>query len=737
MSHSIARSQGKGQFRMGEKDHLNISHASNSGQAAIAGFAAPWFRGSVTYSGNNKQTLVNGTYQNLTITGSGERNVQGHVNLRGILRMESGTLETGDSLTLKSDSLGTALISGNGNGQIKGNVEMERYVHGSGKQVVLFGTAFQNAVLRDYDDDIPVLGPDGVKLSASTEPTVWEYRSDLQDGDFMAAWYSKTKLQEQMLAGKGLMGKVAGGSVIRVRGQVNTGKQRVALKTGNNANTQQGFNLLSNPYPSPVDWNLLIQQAQANVSRSMSKLGSGNRFNGQFATWLPLGNEDGLGVNGATRYIGSQEGFFVKAFRNDTFEFTNQSRVEVLNTRSVTVPEIIPYVRLSLNRDGRADETVVYFSMTNSNFEAIDGKDAMKMIPQAGLSYWFSIKDSVNLAIQGRRSIENRDSVPLGIFAESSGTYQLRLAEAQHFPATAMVMLEDKKTGLFTNLRKQSSLDVQLEAGPNQNRFFLHFKPGVRVSPFREGCEGGNGRIALNNPSESKWDITVFNSNDSLIAQKNAFTGTWQLEQLPADEYRIHFKLTGQNMEVDEWVQVHPGNAIQASMISSVAETTPGETITFTSTTQGSEALFWNFGDGMMASGDPQHEHQYQEPGLYDVILTATKGECSDTAMIRIRVSTVAGLGDELTEDPTTFLVYPNPASILANLRLKNEKPLQDAGLFVIDANGRVAMEKNYPRIDPGQVIELPVDRLARGNYEVVVNAGTFRSVSRLVVAGK
>jgi len=737
LNHAITRTNGSGQFKMGEKDQLNITHSSGTGQTAISGFAAPWFRGTVTYSGNNQQTLIKGTYQHLNITGSGQRTIRNQVNLRGVLRVDDGNLQTNDSLTLKSDSSTTALISGKGTGTISGRVELERFVQGSGEQEVLFGSAFQTAVLRDFADDIPVLGPDGVQLSASSEPTVWEFRSDMQDADFMSAWYSRTKLNEYIETGTGLLGKAAGGSVIRTAGLVNAGTRRVALQVKTGGGSTQGFNLLSNPYPSPIDWNKLVQLSEASMSRSMNKLGSGNRFNGQFATWLPLGSEEGLGINGASRYISSQEGFFVQAFKNDTLAFTDQCRVEVLNTRSVTVPEVIPYVRLSLQHAGKADETVVYFSSVNSNFEAVDGKDAPKMLPARNLHYWYSIKDSVKLAIQGRKSIETRDSVPLGIYAAQAGMSQLRLTEAQHFPATAMLFLEDKKTGTFTNLRRQPSVDVQLDAGENLQRFVLHFRPGVRVTAFREGCEGGNGRIAFNNTSGTPWDMSVYNSSDSLIHKKSGFMGAWQLEQLPADEYRIHFKLSGQNLEVDEWAHVLKGNAVQASLQVSANEVHPEEEILFTGKADGAEGWFWNFGDGMMASGDSIQTHAYPDAGLYEVVLTVTRGECSDTAVQKVRISTVAGLGESAPVDPTSFLIFPNPATVVASMRLKNEKPLQDAGLFVIDMNGKLAFEKHYSRIEPGQTVDFQVDRLAKGNYEVVVNAGSFRSVSKLVVAGK
>jgi hypothetical protein len=64
----------------------------------------------------------------------------------------------------------------------------------------------------------------------------------------------------------------------------------------------------------------------------------------------------------------------------------------------------------------------------------------------------------------------------------------------------------------------------------------------------------------------------VVDSLDSLIAQRNAFTGNWVVPNLPADEYRIHFSLTGQSIQIDEWIQVNEGSGITASFTASATE---------------------------------------------------------------------------------------------------------------------------------------------------------------------
>jgi len=320
--------------------------------------------------------------------------------------------------------------------------------------------------------------------------------------------------------------------------------------------------------------------------------------------------------------------------------------------------------------------------------------------------------------------------------AAEAGYHDIRLSEAIHFPATAMIFLEDRLNNTFQNLRNDPSYSVYLNAGATNGRFFLHLKPGVQVSSFNEGCSGAEGRIVLNNATTTQWDVTAYNSNDSLVGQTNAFTGTWEVSGQRAGEYRIHFALTGQSTELDEWINVDPGNLIVAHINASLTEVKEeNEEVIFTSTTENADQLFWNFGDGMMASGETEVIHVFEQPGTYDVVLTANRAECSDTAMIRIFVLNATGIKETNSVDKTTFTIYPNPASTIAHLKINTDEIIKDASLFLIDISGKIVSQRSGFVISPGEIIEVPVSELIKGNYEVVITADKFRSVSRMVVA--
>jgi PKD repeat protein len=727
LNHTINRIAGSGSFAMGKNDKLTISHASTAQQTALSGFANPNFKGLVNYTGNSQQTLIKGSYSNVDVHGNATRFIQGRVNLRGILKLNDGILFTHDSLNLKSDSIGTALISGAGSGTVQGEVSAERYISGLGMQEVLLSSAFNQISFNQYEYGSPVLGVEGLEWNLPSNTSIWNYTE-------VGNWEIGTagSLLEHM---RGYKIFEMAGNTIRGKGLINSGIQEIALV---NAGDNSGFNLVGNPYPSPIDWNKTASNLPVSICKSIYTKGKSTRFNGQFATWLPIGLNEGLGINGASQYIGMQEGFFVRAFESDTLRFLNEHRADIINPQTIHSPTTVSSIRLSLEFNTHADETVIYYAPNANSNQTTDGQDALKLEPGNTNSYWYSLKDSVRLAIQGRRTATNADSIPLSVFAAESAMFRLKLSDIANFPSTAMIFLEDRETNTLQNLRIHPIYSIWLDSGIVENRFSLHYKPGVEINASNEGCNGGEGQITLNNPTNTLWDVEVYASNDSLVAQTNSFSGTWNVAHLKADEYRVHFVLNSSILETDDWVQVDSGSYINAAFHASQTELLVGEDVAvFTNTSNNAQELLWDLGDGTLLAGTPQINHIFNVPGIYPVVLTASRNECSDTAKINISVVTVTGITQVKNEKQADFSIFPNPASDIAWLKLNLKTSATDASLAIIDALGRIVYQKKYSTLNPTQLIELPVNQLAKGNYQVVLNGGGIRCVNSLIVSGK
>jgi hypothetical protein len=732
LSYRVVRPDGTGIFRMGGNDEIIISHSGN--ETAIAGFGAPEFKGTVSYVSEQQQQVIRGSYNHLNIRGNGQRQANGKIQLKGILALQGGQFNTADSLILVSDSLGTGLISGQGNGTIQGQVESERYMTGVGPQWALIAPLMEDQKAGDFGASLPLIGPDGSLWDANPTSTLWNFSSDNQS-NFQAGWSSTINSSFNLLKGSGYLAQTTGNQVLRVKGLVFSGNLAVKLNPGATESQQLGWNLIGNPYPSPINLNKVYTTNSNHILPSFSALAKGNRYSGRYAVWLRLNENEGIGINGASRYVASQEAFFTKAIANDSLRFNNNQRADIVKIVPETGNTLFPYIRFSLFQNEQADEALIYFKPnTSPGYSPLS--DALKPPVMGGQFAMYTLKGDEKLAIHSRKELLQTDTIPLATESVSAGIFQFRLSEFHKIPATTIIWLEDRQNGTLVNLKQNPQTQVTLPEGVHSGRYYLILTPGILASSFRESCEGGDGRVRLQNNGSNAWDVSIFNETDEFMGQKPALTGTHEFLNLPAGEYRIHYELNdGVSMQIDEWIQVDEGFMIDAIM--SVSETEvkePNQTLVFTCTSEHAESWYWNMGDGQMLSGSSVIEHIYEEPGLYTTILTVTRNECSDTASINIYVLDVTSTGNlEVDLSPQAGL-YPNPARTESYLDLKNKEPLKDIELAIVDRSGKLVFSKLYGYISPGEQLHLELNNLSAGTYEIVLNGIEYRSNARLVV---
>jgi len=87
---------------------------------------------------------------------------------------------------------------------------------------------------------------------------------------------------------------------------------------------------------------------------------------------------------------------------------------------------------------------------------------------------------------------------------------------------------------------------------------------------------------------------------------------------------------------------------------------------------------FWDFGDGN-TSTQPHPEHTYTESGIYDICLTATDdcGEITICQEVEVRPTSVNDL-----DEKSAFILFPNPASQILNIEIKNSVSQQSLRVF-------------------------------------------------------
>ena len=239
-------------------------------------------------------------------------------------------------------------------------------------------------------------------------------------------------------------------------GTPNTGNQSHVFTAVN----QYGWNLLGNPYPSSLDWDLVIADQQ-NINGAVYCFDPTMGNQGQYIPYVA-----GLGD---CRYIPPQQGFLISAFDSGTFNLLNEHRVHTNSSNFYKSKELPDnYLELNVFENVQLLDKL-YFRFNPDATEYFDGDyDAYKI--QCYMSPDFYIKSfDDNLSIDQRPECEE---IQLGFYSEDAGLYNIVLNEVTDF---IQVLIYDTKIGIYHNLI-MNDYEFMWETNDDENRFKLLLK---------------------------------------------------------------------------------------------------------------------------------------------------------------------------------------------------------------------------------------------------------------------
>ncbi|MFN5369904.1 MAG: T9SS type A sorting domain-containing protein [Bacteroidia bacterium] len=721
INHNIHQTNGNSPFETGASDALIIRHASNV-QRAITGSGMRKFDGTVSYQSDQTQAVVKGDYRNLSIQGQGERINSGKLTVKGIMRLEAGTFQTGDSLVLKSDEQGTALISGVGTGTLQGKALLQRYIHGD---------AIQHVNLSSPINAINWSENEALTESLESNPYFWSFDGLPSINGFASAWIIRQQQELVFEAMKAYRSKVQGGTTLQFFGNFNSGNFFLPLPyTANSA--ESVWSNAGNPYPSPIDWNKVYSEQSEHILPGIVKVASNPQFNGSYAAWLVTGNNEGIGINGAKPWISSAEGFFVQSKANDTLRLNNAHRAELVSIDTASRSCSLPLVLLKMQQGDTHDELAVYFHPNGNNTAYNDLCDLQKPAPLAMQSFWYSLKGNKKLGIQSRNQGNPNDTIPLSISVAQSGNVYISLKEALNIPATAKLVLEDRATNSSYNLKLNPSVSFTLSEGLHEGRFYLHYAKGISISTLNAGCDGQSGSIALVNEGTQNWQASVFQGNVEISNLGNV-SNEAMLGNLSPGNYRIEF-VQGVLL-VEELVTIEQGDQILANIVSVSETMLPlNQPAILKCNANEAEFISWSMGDGAFLQGLDSVNYMYQEPGDYTVLLSLARGLCNDTAALTMHITNPTGL-EPATIRAEEIQVYPNPASEFTRISLEAIGSKEDLTLLIVDRSGKVVREIGVGK--GSSEVNIPLNNVTSGRYEIILSGKTIRKTGSLQVLKK
>ena len=198
-----------------------------------------------------------------------------------------------------------------------------------------------------------------------------------------------------------------------------------------------GFNLIGNPYPSGIDWDA-TGLAKTNIDDALY-VWDGN--NSRYSSYITTGKAQ---TNGGSNFIGSQQGFFVKARGPATLVMNNSIRTHTNSSVFRSNPDNI--LKLTFKNDSMTDETVIRF--TTDATKNFDGNfDAYKLFGYKTSPQLYTVINQKVYASINSLPEATLDStkVQLNLSIGFSGNFKIVANGVNSFNNSAIIILEDTK----------------------------------------------------------------------------------------------------------------------------------------------------------------------------------------------------------------------------------------------------------------------------------------------------
>ncbi|OGX82240.1 hypothetical protein BEN47_18605 [Hymenobacter lapidarius] len=443
--------------------------------------------GTVSFAGTAAQTISGTTtfFNNLT-AGSAGLTASAPVQVQRLLLL-NGSLTSNGNLTLLSNPTGTAHVV-NAAGSVVGNATVQRYItptSNNGPGYRHYSAPVTGSTVSDLATPgfTPVVNPAyntaAMPNNVTPFPTVFGYdetrvntSGNPAPQDFDKGFFSPNSLGDMLMVTRGYTVNIPASQTVDFVGTLNNGDYS-ASSLSRGTQSESGYQLLGNPYPSPIDWDLVNR---TNVDAAVYVYRSTGQYAGTYSSYVA----NGAGTNGGTDMLPVAQGFFVRvstpASNNGQVAFANAARPTIYASPVFQRgADTAPLVRFDLRgTTGPADEAVVYFD-ANATDGFDSALDAYKLIGGNGpLVSTETAAPLTALSINALPALGTADVVVnVRLQAGVAGTYTLRAAELLRLPAGTFAYLRDAQTGANIDLATQPSYTFEMATGVSSGRFSL------------------------------------------------------------------------------------------------------------------------------------------------------------------------------------------------------------------------------------------------------------------------
>ncbi|NOS55449.1 MAG: T9SS type A sorting domain-containing protein, partial [Cyclobacteriaceae bacterium] len=305
---------------------------------------------------------------------------------------------------------------------------------------------------------------------------------------------------------------------LSVSGLIAQGNSVPVPVTAQSGGGNDGWNLIGNPFPAPINWGSVTIPGgvgtQISFRDNTNNIGLGA---GQYVYYT----QGGAGIPASyTGTISMGQAFFVRATSNTSIVFKEADKEAVRSPQFIRKATIDNILRVHLTGAGRADELIIRlvdkakdqsdnlfdaFKLTNDflNFSSVS-TDGVKMAINAA-----SLFNSVNSSTERKVFPLRVEGNAVGVIA--AGSYKFSFSEMETFGGDVNIILKDnlmKDSVQITGQSKELTFSVTADPKTYGDRFELIIaRPSVTTSI--EDAFPGNQISIYPNPTNGAVQIEV------------------------------------------------------------------------------------------------------------------------------------------------------------------------------------------------------------------------------------
>jgi hypothetical protein len=386
--------------------------------------------------------------------------LRSELDLHDELEIRKGIFATNNHLNLKSTSEKTsriAVVQNLSQSAILGRVKVEKFVQGGYTGWVGLGNPVNSDSIINWMDDFATSGFTGSTGYANGFISVFWYNETV-NGPSKFGYVPPIDAFERIRLGRGYMVFFGDGLpytndiVYDATGPVHVGDFNFDINYTSslpqNLGNDDGWNLISNPYYSNIDWDSPFW-INSGILNSIYIYDPDQK---QYTTYISEGQ---IGINGGTNLISSNQAFWVKAKSSGAYLVASE---EVKTSQTVnffrnTINQNTIKVKLQNNQS--RDETIIAMNEYATN-ELDDNYDALKLFsPVYGIHNISTKLGSSRLAINSVNLFDLPAEIPLELKVSLPGFYDLKFENV-----FTPLLLRDNYTLEITQINSDTTFNL-------------------------------------------------------------------------------------------------------------------------------------------------------------------------------------------------------------------------------------------------------------------------------------